>query len=175
MTTMTLDQAKDHLADLLAKAADGEEVVIVRDDGSAFTVVPTQSTPRKKRGLVGSPQEETWMPDDADTTNGESDSYAAPIQRRPRRESYGVLKGKIWMAPDFDDIPEGFERYLGGNSSTTSNNDDGPQAGESKPPTLKDRSELFGILKGKIWIAPDFDDIPEGFEPYLGNDYEKGE
>ncbi len=75
VTTMTLDQAKDHLDDLLAKAADGEEVVIVRDDGRAFTVVPTQA-PRKKRGFVGS------------------------------------LEGKIWMADDFDDIPEGFEDYI---------------------------------------------------------------
>ncbi|MBA2760022.1 MAG: type II toxin-antitoxin system prevent-host-death family antitoxin, partial [Chloroflexia bacterium] len=32
MTTLTIDQAKDHLAELLAKAADGEEIVIVRDD-----------------------------------------------------------------------------------------------------------------------------------------------
>jgi antitoxin (DNA-binding transcriptional repressor) of toxin-antitoxin stability system len=76
MTTMTLDQAKDHLADLLAKAAAGEQVVIVRDDGSAFNVVPTQTAPRKKRGFVGS------------------------------------LQGKIWMADDFDEIPEGFEDYM---------------------------------------------------------------
>lgn len=76
MTTMTLDQAKDQLADLLAKAADGEEVVIVRDDGSTFTVVPTKAPSRKRRGLVGS------------------------------------ARGKIWMADDFDEIPEGFEPYL---------------------------------------------------------------
>jgi antitoxin (DNA-binding transcriptional repressor) of toxin-antitoxin stability system len=76
MTTMTLDQAKNHLADLLAKAAAGEEVVIVRDDGSSFTVVPTTAPSRKKRGFVGS------------------------------------LEGKIWMAEDFDEIPEGFEDYI---------------------------------------------------------------
>jgi hypothetical protein len=23
----------------------------------------------------------------------------------------GMLKGKVWMAPDFNDIPEGFEEY----------------------------------------------------------------
>ncbi len=76
MTTMTLDQARNQLADLLARAARGEEVIIVRDDGSTFTVVPTQLPPRKKRGLVGS------------------------------------MEGKIWMADDFDEIPEGFEPYL---------------------------------------------------------------
>ena len=25
----------------------------------------------------------------------------------------------------------------------------------------------LGRLQGKIWIAPDFDDIPEGFEDYI--------
>ena len=113
MTTMTLDQAKDHLADLLAKAAAGEEVVIVRDDGSAFTVVPSQSPPRKRRGLVGAARENSRMADDSDTSKGDSDSDAPPIERRPRSEMFGILKGKIWIAPDFDDIPEGFEPYLG--------------------------------------------------------------
>ena len=113
MTKMTLDQAKDHLADLLAKAADGEEVVIVRDDGSSFTVVPTQNPPRTERGLIGGARETRGMADVADTTTGESDSDATPIQRRPRRELIGSLKGKIWIAPDFDEIPEGFEPYLG--------------------------------------------------------------
>lgn len=76
MTTMTLDQAKDHLADLLARAAAGEEVIIVRDDGTAFTVVPAPANALKRRGFVGS------------------------------------LRGKIWIADDFDEIPEGFEPYL---------------------------------------------------------------
>jgi antitoxin (DNA-binding transcriptional repressor) of toxin-antitoxin stability system len=73
MTTMTITEARDRLDELLAKAARGEDVVIVRDDGSAFAVVPTQPPPRKKRGLVGS------------------------------------ARGKIWMADDFDEIPEGFD------------------------------------------------------------------
>jgi prevent-host-death family protein len=109
MTTITIAEARDQLAELLAKAAEGEEVVIVRDDGSAFTVVPTP--PREERGLA---RRKPGPADAADATNGgESDSDASPIERRPRRESYGILKGKIWMAPDFDDIPEGFEPYLG--------------------------------------------------------------
>jgi antitoxin (DNA-binding transcriptional repressor) of toxin-antitoxin stability system len=76
MTTMTIDQAKDHLSKLLAKAADGEEVLMMRDDGSTFGVVPMHVAPRKKRGLIGS------------------------------------MRGKIWMADDFDEIPEGFEDYM---------------------------------------------------------------
>lgn len=76
MTTMTIDQAKAHLEDLLVKAENGEKVTITREDGSAYTIVPIQAAPPKKRGLIGS------------------------------------MQGKIWMADDFDEIPEGFEPYL---------------------------------------------------------------
>jgi prevent-host-death family protein len=31
-------------------------------------------------------------------------------ERKPRVP--GDLKGRIWIAPDFDDIPEGFEDYV---------------------------------------------------------------
>lgn len=34
--------------------------------------------------------------------------YEAPKQ--PRQP--GRLKGRIWIAPDFDEIPEGFEDYI---------------------------------------------------------------
>ncbi len=29
-----------------------------------------------------------------------------------RRGGLGIAKGQIWMAEDFDDIPEGFEEYM---------------------------------------------------------------
>ena len=31
--------------------------------------------------------------------------------KKPKRR-FGILKGKIWMAPDFDDTPPGFEEYM---------------------------------------------------------------
>jgi antitoxin (DNA-binding transcriptional repressor) of toxin-antitoxin stability system len=137
MTTMTIDQAKDHLAELLARAADGEEVVIVRDDGSTFSVVPSPPASHKRRGLVGS------------------------------------MRGKIWMAPDFDDILEGFEPYLGDDST-----DDGDHPDTSSDDAVidlpKNSRGSYGIVKGQIWMAPDFDAIPEGFEPYLGDDENAG-
>lgn len=35
-------------------------------------------------------------------------AYSAPkLARQP-----GSMKGKIWIAPDFDEIPEEFEEYL---------------------------------------------------------------
>jgi prevent-host-death family protein len=36
-------------------------------------------------------------------------AYSAP-PKKPRTP--GSMKGKIWMAPDFDEIPEEFEEYL---------------------------------------------------------------
>ena len=36
-------------------------------------------------------------------------AYTAP-PKKPRVP--GLLKGKIWIAPDFDEIPEEFEEYL---------------------------------------------------------------
>ena len=36
-------------------------------------------------------------------------AYTAP-PKKPRVP--GSLKGKIWIAPDFDEIPEEFEEYL---------------------------------------------------------------
>ena len=76
MTTVTFAEAKDHLAELLAKAARGEEVVISGDDGSVFKLVLSETAPTKKRALVGS------------------------------------ARGQIWMADDFDEVPNGFDEYM---------------------------------------------------------------
>lgn len=35
------------------------------------------------------------------------------------------------------------------------------------PQPEKKRRGLVGSAKGEIWIAEDFDDIPEGFEDYM--------
>jgi len=47
--------------------------------------------------------------------------------------------------------------------------DDKPVATiRATPPTPEPTPRQFGTLKGTIlYIAPDFDDIPEGFEEYL--------
>ena len=73
MTTMTPAEAKDHLDELLAKAARGEDVMIADEEGRAYKLVLSEPARPKKRGLVGSAQ------------------------------------GKIWLADDFDETPEGFE------------------------------------------------------------------
>src|SRR5665811_489004 len=138
MTTMTIDEAKDHLAELLAKAAGGEKVVTVREDGATVTVTHSEPPSGTKRGFVGS------------------------------------AEGKIWMAADFDEIPEGFEPYLGDEPTSCDTAQNGEHSDDvPSPKPLKDRSELFGILKGRVRMAPDFDEIPEGFEPYIGDDVDK--
>jgi antitoxin (DNA-binding transcriptional repressor) of toxin-antitoxin stability system len=76
MMKVTLTEARDRLAELLAEAAGGGEVMITGEDGSAFKLIPSEAAPKKKRGLIGS------------------------------------ARGQIWMANDFDEIPEGFEEYM---------------------------------------------------------------
>jgi antitoxin (DNA-binding transcriptional repressor) of toxin-antitoxin stability system len=77
MQTMSLEQAEDHLAEIIESLTPGEEIVITRDDQPVATIRAIPTTP-------------------ADT---------------PRQ--FGTLKGTIlYIAPDFDAIPEGFEDYL---------------------------------------------------------------
>lgn len=76
MTVVPAKDAKDRLDELLAASAKGEVVVIAREDGSVFKLVPTETPPKKRRGGLG------------------------------------IAKEEIWMAEDFDAIPEGFEEYL---------------------------------------------------------------
>jgi len=34
------------------------------------------------------------------------------FNQQPQQRQLGGWKGKFWMAPDFDQIPEGFDEYL---------------------------------------------------------------
>lgn len=66
MTVVLLKDAKDRLEELLAASAQGEEVVITREDGSTFKLIPTETPAKKKRGLVGSAKGWFTMADDFD-------------------------------------------------------------------------------------------------------------
>jgi antitoxin (DNA-binding transcriptional repressor) of toxin-antitoxin stability system len=66
MTVVLLKDAKNRLEELLAASAEGEEVVIAREDGSTFQVIPTETPTKKKRGLVGSAKGWFRMTDDFD-------------------------------------------------------------------------------------------------------------
>ncbi len=76
MQTISLEEAQNHLAEIIEKLLPGEEVVLTRDDRPVATIRAT-----------------------------------SPPEPTPRK--FGTLKGTIlYIAPDFDDIPEGFEDYL---------------------------------------------------------------
>jgi antitoxin (DNA-binding transcriptional repressor) of toxin-antitoxin stability system len=72
MQTITVEEAQNHLAEIIGKLPPGEEVILTRDDKPVATIRATRDPPL-----------------------------------------LGTLKGTIlYIAPDFDDIPEGFEDYL---------------------------------------------------------------
>jgi antitoxin (DNA-binding transcriptional repressor) of toxin-antitoxin stability system len=63
MYKLPLKEAETKLAELISKAASGEEVVITREDGTAFQIVP--AVPQKRR-IVGIAKGSVWMSDDFD-------------------------------------------------------------------------------------------------------------
>lgn len=75
MTVVLVKDAKDRLEELLAASAEGEEVVIAREDGSTFRVIPTETPVKKKRGLVGSAKGQVWMAEDFDEPLKDFDDY----------------------------------------------------------------------------------------------------
>jgi antitoxin (DNA-binding transcriptional repressor) of toxin-antitoxin stability system len=79
MTTVTIEEAQSHLAEIINELAPGDEVVLTRENKPVATI------------------------------------RAAPATALSPREppKLGTLKGTILnIAPDFDDIPEGFEDCL---------------------------------------------------------------
>jgi antitoxin (DNA-binding transcriptional repressor) of toxin-antitoxin stability system len=77
MQTITLEEAQNHLAELIEKLTPGEGIVLTRNGKPVATIRAT----------------------------------APPPPRKPRQ--LGTLKGSVlYMAPDFDAIPEGFEEYI---------------------------------------------------------------
>ena len=50
MVPVSVEEAQDRLPELMDEAADGEEVVIARADGSAFRLVPVDVAPRPRFG-----------------------------------------------------------------------------------------------------------------------------
>jgi antitoxin (DNA-binding transcriptional repressor) of toxin-antitoxin stability system len=63
MTQISIEQAENRLLELLEQAAKGEQVVIVRSDGSAFRLVPL---PRIPKPIFGSAKGLVQIHDDFD-------------------------------------------------------------------------------------------------------------
>ncbi|HYD65625.1 type II toxin-antitoxin system prevent-host-death family antitoxin [Azospirillum sp.] len=72
-----LHEALGHMDELADRAVNGEEVILTREGKPPVRLVPVN---------------ESGMP--------ESDRIVAREPKRPIR--FGLLKGKIWMADDFD-------------------------------------------------------------------------
>ncbi len=64
MHELALKEAETRLAELVAEAASGEDVVITRDDGAAFKLVPLAAT--EPRPMFGSARGLIEMADDFD-------------------------------------------------------------------------------------------------------------
>lgn len=47
--------------------------------------------------------------------NGKPVARLVPVEeeKERRNEAYGAWKGKVWMADDFDDLPEGWAEAFG--------------------------------------------------------------
>ena len=76
MTTVTIEEAQSHLAEIINELAPGEEVVLTRENRPVATI------------------------------------RAAPMAESSTRDppKLGTLRETIlYIAPDFDDIPDGFE------------------------------------------------------------------
>lgn len=90
MTVVLLQDAKDRLEELLTASAKGEEVVIVREDGSTFKLVP------EGRSADSPP----------------ADLPAADTPAKKKRGLIGSGKGWFTMSADFDEPLEDFEEYM---------------------------------------------------------------
>ncbi len=74
MHTISLVEAKEQLAELVEEAANGEEVIITQEDGSAFKIIPIPlSKPRPK---FGSAKGQVKMSDDFDEPLEDFEEYA---------------------------------------------------------------------------------------------------
>lgn len=64
---VALKEAEEKLAELIAEAAGGKEVLITREDGITVQIVLRQvSETKKRRGAYGSLKGQIWMADDFD-------------------------------------------------------------------------------------------------------------
>jgi prevent-host-death family protein len=81
MHTVTLEEAKANLDDLVAEVSQGAEIVITKDDKPVATLAAAPETPVEHRAAAKFPL-------------------------------FGLLKGQIEYAPDFDEPLEDFKPYM---------------------------------------------------------------
>ena len=80
---VNIHAAKTNLSKLIAAAEAGEEVIVARNGKPAVKLTPVESPPPKRERKDGEPP--SW---------------------------FGMLKGQIWIAPDFEDENEEIGRLM---------------------------------------------------------------
>jgi antitoxin (DNA-binding transcriptional repressor) of toxin-antitoxin stability system len=104
MTTITLADAQARFPELIAAVGRGEEfVVTVGESAVARIGAATRRSPNE----VGGPS----VPEAREAGIGE-DTPSAPTFERLQERGFGSMRGRIWMADDFDAIPEDFAEYV---------------------------------------------------------------
>lgn len=98
MTTTTIQEAKEQLVDLIRRARDGEEIVIAENGQPVARLVPLSSDVGKR--THGGWEGRVWFA---------TDDGGRRIYRRP-----GSMEGEIWIADDFDELPEDLLRAFEG-------------------------------------------------------------
>ncbi len=75
MHKLALKEAELKLADLINEVANGEEVIIIREDGKAFEIIPATALTHKRR-LIGVAKGQIWMSDDFDEPLEDFEAYS---------------------------------------------------------------------------------------------------
>jgi antitoxin (DNA-binding transcriptional repressor) of toxin-antitoxin stability system len=136
MQPIPVEEAQGRLAEVLASLVPGEEVVLTRDDRPAAIVRSiTPFSPRAEdasRGVPGTLALQTMpvahaqarlvemvgklSPEAEIVLTGNGKLIATIRSTRLTRRApprLGTMRGTVLsVAPDFDDVPEGFEEYL---------------------------------------------------------------
>lgn len=76
MHKIDVNEAGEHLRELIEEASHGGEVVITRGDGAAFKLVPAPETGPRPR--FGSAEGEVWMSEDFDEPLDSFKDYMPP-------------------------------------------------------------------------------------------------
>ncbi len=73
-------------------------------------------------------------------------------------EDVGVFEAKTHLSKLLDKVQTGHIYYI---------TKRGKRVAELRPVSFSGRKRQSGTLKGKIWVAPDFDEPLEVFKPYM--------
>jgi antitoxin (DNA-binding transcriptional repressor) of toxin-antitoxin stability system len=104
MTTITLADAQARFPELIAAVGRGEEFVVTVGESPVARI---GAAARRSPIDVGGPS----VPE-AREAGTDQDGLSATMLERLQERGFGSMRGRIWMADDFDAIPEDFAEYV---------------------------------------------------------------